>query len=122
MSMWKWRISNCSDNSLTSCSNTRCAARSDFSGAVSSRIAWSQVAISRAFERESDAAEQGHVVAELDECVSQIRDNAFGSTVQLRRDGLHRAGYLRDSHWYSCRDLAHVYNGAGPPWFELRSD
>ncbi len=78
--------------SLTSWSNTRCAARSDFSGAVSSRIDLVPVAISRAFERESAAANSVTSSPSSTERVSQIGDDAFGSTVQLWRYPPRRAG------------------------------
>jgi len=56
MSVWKWITSNSSARFRTSDSRVMWAARSDFSGAGSSRMAWSRTGISRARVRASALA------------------------------------------------------------------
>ena len=42
--------------------------------------------------------EQGHLVAEPHELLGQVRDDALGAAVQLRRHALEERGNLRNSH------------------------
>jgi hypothetical protein len=44
------------------------------------------------------AGEQGDIVAQIHQGVRQMRHDALGSSIQLRRDGLVKRGDLRDLH------------------------
>ena len=81
-------MSNSAARRRTSCSIERWAARSDLSGAGSSRIAWSRTGTSVGSGPRLGTGEQRHVVAELDQGVGQVGDNPFGAAVETGRDSL----------------------------------
>ena len=97
MSVWKWMTSNSSARRRTSASWVRWAARSDFSGAGSSRIAWSRTGASRARGLRLGAGEQGDLVAEVDQGVGQVGDDPLGAAVEAGRHGLIEGGDLGDT-------------------------